>query len=76
MWKWIVSLLDTSKLAGWVRAGVAGILSLVAAKYLGDTVFKDVLSPAVIDTIAVTVSTAVVGWWSQVAKKIDPDYQK
>ena len=76
MGKWIVTLLDTSKLAGWIRAGVSGILALVATKYLGDTIFKDVMSPTVIDGIAVMMSTLVVGLWSTVAKKLDPDYKE
>lgn len=76
MGKWIVSIFDTSKLAGWVRAGVSGILALVATKYLGDTIFKDALSPGVIDGIAVMVSTLVVGLWSTIAKKLDPDYKE
>ena len=76
MGKWIVSIFDTSKLAGWVRAGVSGILALVATKYLGDTIFKDMLSPGVIDAVAVMASTLVVGLWSTVAKKLDPDYKE
>ena len=75
MWKMIVSFVDTSKLAGWVRAGVAGGLALVASKWLGDTVFKDLLNPAMIDTLAIMASGLVVGIWSQIAKKLDPDYE-
>lgn len=74
--KLIVSLFDTSKLAGWVRAGVAAILGVVATKWLGGTVFKDVLSPEVITTISVAIAGLVVGLWSQLAKKLDPDYKE
>lgn len=76
MGKWIVSSVDTSKLAGWVRAGVAGIITLVVSKYLAGTVFMGIISPDIINTIAVLAGTAVVGIWQQIAKKLDPDYSK
>lgn len=76
MGKWIVSLVDTSKLAGWVRAGVAGIITLLASKYLAGTVFGGILSPDIVNTVAVLAGTAVAGIWQQIAKKLDPDYSK
>lgn len=65
---WLTSLFDSSKIAGWVRAGVSGILTLVASKYLGDTVFKDVLSADFINAVSVAAATLVVGIWSNIAK--------
>jgi hypothetical protein len=76
MGKWLVSLVDTSKLAGWVRSGVAALLGLVAAKWLGGTIFKDVFSPDIINAVAIGVATIAVGIWQQIAKNLDPDYQK
>lgn len=75
MWKWVVALVDTSKLAGWVRAGVAGLITLLASKYLAGTVFGGIISPDLVNTIAIGASTLVVGIWSQIAKKLDPDYK-
>lgn len=71
MWKWIVSLVDTSKLSGFVRAGVAGILGTISAKYFGGN-----LSPDLQVAIAGAVAGLVVGAWSWIAKKLDPDYEK
>lgn len=71
MWKWVVSLVDTSKLSGWVRAGVAGLIGIVSAKYFGGK-----LSPDLANAIGVAVAGVVVGLWSQIAKKLDPDYDK
>ena len=76
MGKWLVSLVDTSKLAGWVRSGVAALLGLVAGKWLGGTIFKDVFSPDIINAVAIGVATIAVGIWQQIAKNLDPDYQK
>jgi hypothetical protein len=69
MWKWVVSLVDTSKLSGWVRAGVAGLVGIVSAKYFGGK-----LSPDLANAIGVAIAGLVVGLWSQIAKKLDPDY--
>lgn len=71
MWKWIVSLVDTSKLAGWVRAGVGGLIGILSAKYFGGKV-----SPEVQAAIGTAVAGLVVGLWSQIAKKLDPDYKE
>lgn len=74
MWKWIVSLVDTSKLAGWVRAGVAGVITLLVSKYLAGTIFAGMISPDIVSAISVSAGALVVGIWQQVAKKLDPDY--
>jgi hypothetical protein len=76
MGKWIVSLVDTSKLAGWVRAGVAGIITLLVSKYLAGTIFAGAISPDIVNALAVLAGTAVVGLWQWIAKKLDPDYSK
>jgi hypothetical protein len=76
MWKWIVSLVDTSMLAGWVRAGVAAALGLLVTKYLAGTVFAGMISPDMINAVSIAVAAAVVGVWQQIAKKLDPDYDK
>lgn len=70
MGKWLVALVDTSKLAGWVRAGVAALLGILSAKYFGGH-----LSPELQATIGTAVAGIVVGLWSQIAKKLDPDYK-
>jgi hypothetical protein len=70
MWKWIVSLVDTSKLAGWVRSGVGAIITIVSLKYFGGKI-----SPDMNVAISTFIATAVVGVWQQIAKKMDPDYK-
>lgn len=69
MGKWIVALIDTSKLAGWVRAGVGALISALSLKYFGGKV-----SPELNLAIATAIGGLVVGIWQQIAKKLDPDY--
>lgn len=59
------SFVDTSKLGGWVRAGVAAGLSLAIAHL---PILKDVLDPATQTAIGVAVSSVVVGVWSHYVK--------
>lgn len=73
MWKWLVALVDTSKLAGWVRTGTTAILTMAALK-LANTWFGGVLSTETIVFLSGVAATLVVGIWQQIAKKLDPDY--
>ena len=59
------SLINTSVLAGWIRAVVASGLGVLIAKvpFLGD-----VLSPDVQAAIGAAASGIVVGVWSHIAK--------
>lgn len=58
-------LVDTSKLAGWVRAIVASGLGVLIAKFPW---LDHILSPDVQAAIGAAVSGAIVGAWSHVAK--------
>ena len=69
MGKWLVSLVDTSKLAGWVRALVGAGITSLSLKYFGGKV-----SPEMNLAISTAISGVVVGLWQQLAKKLDPDY--
>lgn len=68
MLKGWTALIDTSKLAGWVRAGVAAGLGLIVARWPG---LGQWIDPATQDAIGMAISTAVVGAWSHAAKQID-----
>jgi hypothetical protein len=57
--------IDSGKLAGWVRAGVAALLGLIIAR---SPILGSVLSPEVQSALAVAASGAVVGIWSQITK--------
>lgn len=61
----LVSLVDASKLGGWVRAGVASLLTIVIAKV---PTVKDILDPSTQAALGVVVSGIVVGLWSQYVK--------
>lgn len=58
-------LVSNDKIAGYVRAAVAGIFAMLIAKYqpLGSWI-----TPEIQDAIAVAVATTVVGMWSHVVK--------
>lgn len=71
MWKWVVSLVDTSKLAGWVRALVGAAITALSVKYLGGKV-----SPDLNLALSTAAGGIVVGLWQMIAKKLDPDYEK
>lgn len=62
-----LKLIDTSVLAGWVRAAVAAGLGALGGYFVGPLAgFAD---PNVQMAIGVVLSTVVVGIWQQVAKK-------
>lgn len=71
MGKFLVSLIDTSKLAGWVRAIIGAGITAISVKYLGGKI-----SPEMTLTISAAIGSLVVGVWQLIAKKLDPDYQK
>jgi hypothetical protein len=73
--KLLVNSLNGTKVGGWVRASVAAGLGAVAVAFggeIGEWV-KAALTPEVITGIAVAVSAAVVGIWSQVTKHVNKD---
>ena len=68
MLKGWTSLIDTSKLAGWVRALIAALIGVALSRWPG---LGDWLSPDAPQAVALAAGTIVVGVWSHVAKKID-----
>jgi hypothetical protein len=64
----LVTLVDTSKLGGWVRAMVASGLSLLVAHF---AVVGDVISPDTATAISIAVSGVVVGVWSHYVKHLE-----
>lgn len=63
----LTNLVDTSKLGGWIRAGVGAGIAALIAKW---PALKDVLDPATQTALAVAASGLVVGVWSHVAKSV------
>lgn len=63
----IFSMLSADKLGGYVRAGVAALLGIVAAKSAWLAPF---LTPEIQTAVGVAVSGAVVGAWSHFAKSV------
>lgn len=64
-WNILVSLVDTGKLAGWVRAIVAALLGAAIAKW---PALSSYLDPTAQAALGVVVSAIIVGAWSHVAK--------
>jgi hypothetical protein len=64
-WDLITMFINSGKVAGWVRAGVAAGFPILIAKYppLGD--YLDAATQA---QIAAVLSTIAVGIWSHIAK--------
>lgn len=60
---------DSSKLGGWVRAGVASGLGLAIAKW---PVLSGYLDPATQNALGVAASGIAVGIWSHLAKTVTP----
>lgn len=61
--------INADKLGGWVRAGVASILSYLLAHYAAKwPLLTDVLNPQVQAAIGMSTATLVVGLWSQLTK--------
>lgn len=63
MFEILKTFVDESKLAGWVRAGVAAGLGYMAGKG-----FQNYLSPEMIDAAGVLLSGLAVAVWSHLAK--------
>lgn len=61
----LASLVDSSKLGGWVRAGVASGLACVIARL---PVLKDILTPDTQAALGVFISGVAVGLWSHFVK--------
>jgi hypothetical protein len=61
----LATLVDGSKLGGWVRAGVASGLCMLIAHL---PVLKDILDPATQNALGVVVSGIAVGLWSHFVK--------
>jgi hypothetical protein len=67
----IKSLVDASKLGGWIRAGVAAGAGYAAAKMSGDfaTLFSN---PEFVGGLSVVLSGIAVAVWSQIVKDKTP----
>jgi hypothetical protein len=61
----LTQFIDASKVGGWARAGVAALIGIGIAKW---PVLGTVLDPATQAALALAVSGAVVGVWSQLTK--------
>lgn len=62
-------LIDGGKLGGWVRAGVAALLTMAVAKLsLKIPAIGEIVTPDTIDYVAVAAGTFVAGLWSQAVK--------
>lgn len=72
-WNILVSLVDTGKLAGWVRAIVAALLGAAIAKW---PALSSYLDPTAQAALGVVVSAIIVGAWSHVAKWLTAVPQK
>jgi hypothetical protein len=59
------SLIDTSKLAGWVRSGVGAALAVAIAKW---PALSSILDPSTQAALGVAVSGVAVGVWSHFVK--------
>lgn len=62
---WITMFIDSGKIGGWVRAGVASVLPLLIAKY---PLAGVILDPATQTAVATVASAVAVGLWSHYAK--------
>lgn len=62
---WISMFIDSGKVGGWVRAGVASVLPLLIAKY---PLAGVILDPATQTMVATLASTIAVGLWSHYVK--------
>lgn len=65
--RFLAKLVNTSKLGGWVRAGVAALFGVAIAKWPD---LKDYVDPATQAEIGAVASTIIVGVWSHAAKSI------
>lgn len=63
----LTQLINTSKVAGWTRAGVGALLAAALAKW---PVLSQYLDPTTQAALATAVSGVAVGVWSHVAKAI------
>lgn len=62
----LTKLIDAGLLGGWVRAGVASLLTIAIAHWAP---LGSLLTPETQTALGVVASGIVVGIWSQVAKK-------
>lgn len=68
-WSVFSKVVDANKLGGWVRAGVASILSYLIAHYAAKwPLLTDILNPQIQAGLGIAAATIVVGWWSQLTK--------
>ena len=68
IWSIIVRLVNADKLGGWTRALVAVLLGQATGWFGG--VLAPFLTPELQQVIAAAVATAVVGFWSDIAKAV------
>lgn len=66
----LTSLVDTSKLGGWVRAGVAAGIGALIAKWPW---LATVVDPSTQTALGTAAAGLVVGAWSHVAKSVQGD---
>ncbi len=67
---WLTMFIDSSKVGGWVRAGVASGLATAITNFPG---LGDYLSPATQTALGVAASGIAVGIWSHIAKANKPN---
>lgn len=67
IWQIIVKLVDTNKIGGWTRALVAALLTMLLAQW---PPLAAIVTPDLQAAIAIAISSAIVGVWSQIAKSM------
>ena len=67
--KVVLAFISPDKVGGWVRAAVAALLTMLVAKFaLKLPIVAEIVTPDMVDAIAVAAGTAVAGIFSQIAK--------
>lgn len=61
----LTKLIDAGTLGGWVRAGVASLLTIAIAHWAP---LGSILTPETQTAIGVAISSVAVGIWSHIAK--------
>lgn len=67
----LLMFVNSSKVAGWTRAGVGALFATAVAKW---PLLKEYVDPTTQAAIATALSGIAVGIWSHIAKKLDAQH--
>jgi hypothetical protein len=67
----LLMFVNSSKVAGWTRAGVGAIIAAAIAKW---PLLKEYMDPATQAALATAASGLAVGVWSHIAKQLDTQH--